>query len=641
MTCPPVRIIAALMLVCICAGMARASHIVGGEVTYKFVSSSAAGNHYVFTLTIYEDCLNGSADAIAKDNPAYYAIYNGHNVLIVGDSVDYDSSVTVPANFSLQCVTNPPSLCLIKKTFTIGATLAPDTSGYIFVYQRCCRNDALANIESPGNAGSTYFCNIPPSNVVAHNNSAIFRNYPPQIICSNFPLTYDNSATDADGDSLSYELCTAYDSPDDRLTNSIPQPPPYDLSNYVHPPYSYSNPLTGDPPLVIDPVTGVITCTPLWLGRYLVAVCCKEWRNGVLINTIHREFQFVVTTCSRTVVANMPWFTNDPSVYIINCKSNTVNFQNTSIGGTEWHWNFGVPGVLADTSVDFEPAFTYPDTGTYEVKLVVNAGTPCSDSIQKAVKIYPTFFTAFVDSGRLCPGDTIYFLDRSHGTVSEVSAWHWDFGDGDTTGIQAAIHSYAHSGVYNVMLISSNLKDCTDTAISQVAVQGFKPLAGNDTIIVKGQSIQFHATGGTTYLWAPFDNLNANNIADPIGYFPDTGTFNYTVKVTSQFGCDGYDTISVQVVGHTAFYVPNAFSPNGDGLNDIFRPVAIGYKSLKFFRVFDRWGEEVYYGNTLEQGWDGTYNRKPAEIGTYYWQIGYTDIYGKDGTMKGDVSLVR
>ena len=109
----------------------------------------------------------------------------------------------------------------------------------------------------------------------------------------------------------------------------------------------------------------------------------------------------------------------------------------------------------------------------------------------------------------------------------------------------------------------------------------------------------------------------------------------------SDYGCSGEDTIKVTVVGQAEFIVPNAFTPNGDGRNDYFRPLAVGYRSLNYFRVFNRWGERVYSTNSLEVGWDGTYNNKQAEIGSYYWVISYVDRFGKEGLMKGDVTLIR
>lgn len=632
------------LLLSLCFSGAMASHIVGGEFTYSFLGDTSVSgtvyHKYQLTLSIYEDCLNGQPEAIAQDNPAFFGIYDGVGTRVLVDTgVFFSSSIAVPVNFSNSCVSNIPNTCLLKKTFTRSYLLRPNATGYTVSYQRCCRNSSIMNIIDPGDQGCTYFCTIPASPRV--NNSAVFNNYPPQIICLNNPLFYDNSAHDPDaGDSLSYEFCQAYIGASDAVIKPIPLAPPYDTVEFF-PPFTYQNPMTGFPPIEINAKTGLITGTPNRLGRFLVTVCCNEWRGGVLINTVKREFQFVVTDCSKVVVADIPQFSTDVNTYIVNCTDYTVDFVNNSKGGFSYQWDFGVLGAINDTSTAITPRFIYPDTGTFTVKLVVNPGSTCPDSIERLVKIYPKFYADFNDSGRQCPGQAVFFTDKSTTTIKPVSYWKWYFGDGDSSLEQNPQHIYKLGGTYNVILISQNAKACIDTSVSQVLVQNFKPYAGDDTIIVKGESILFDAKGGVTYTWSPPDRLNHTDIHDPTGYFADTGLFTYYVHVESLYGCSGDDTIQVRVADHAAFFVPTGFTPNGDGLNDIFRPITIGYRSLRYLRVFDRWGEEVYFGKSLEAGWNGNYKGKKAEMGVYFWELSYIDRFGKEGFMKGDVTLVR
>ena len=638
------KILAFLLLLCNLP--ATASHIVGGEVTYTFAGAVAGGNRYIISLVIYEDCQNGQPDAIGMDNPAFLAVYDTsldikYNVIAFDTAIYYSSRITVPVNFTNACVTNIPPVCLYKTTFNKAFILPANSAGYYVSYQRCCRNAQVMNIKSPGDKGATYYCKIPSTTLVANNNSAVFKQYPPQIICRNNPLYYDNSATDADGDSLSYEFCTASTGANATDIKPFPAAPPYPDVDYITPPYSDLHPLTAYPILQIDPVSGIITGTPNRTGRFLVTVCCHEWRNGVMINTLKREFQFVVTDCSKVVVACIPQYSTDINTYIVECTNFRVQFINCSSGGFAYHWDFGVPGISNDTSNEFQPAYIYPDTGIFTVKLVVNPGSTCPDSISRFVKIFPTFSTDFSDSGKSCPGSPISFIDKSETTIKPIVGWNWSFGDGTYSTLQNPVHSYSFGGTYNVMLISQNIKNCIDTSVKQVLIDNFKPFAGHDTIIVKGESVQFNATGGNQYLWSPPDYLNNINISNPLGFYPDTGMFNYIVNVISAYGCSGNDTIMVWVVNQAAFFVPTAFSPNGDGKNDIFRPVAVGYRSVKYFRVYNRWGEEVYFGNNITEGWNGIYNHKQAELGTYFWQISFTDRFGKDGYMKGDVTLVR
>ncbi|PZF74179.1 PKD domain-containing protein [Taibaiella soli] len=637
------RYLFAILVIMLVAGgfsPARATHIVGGELTYRCLGN----NQYQITINIYQDCISGDPTAIAQDDPAYICIFDGINpTRILFDSIRSAAKQLVPPNFKNECVKNPPPTCLNKVTFTKTYTLAENVNGYRVIYQRCCRNGSIVNIVNPGAVGATYSCVIPPSRDAICNNSAVFKNYPPQIICINNPLVYDHSATDADGDSLSYEFCEAYTGGSPNDAKPVPElPAPGDSVQYAAF-YNSRRPMTGNPPIQINPTTGLITGTPNIQGRYVVTVCCHEWRNGVMINTVKREFQFVVTNCSKAVVANIPQYSSDFNTYIVECTSDHVHFVNQSTGGFTYFWDFGVAGAAGDTSNSFEPDFVYPDTGTYYVKLVVNRGTTCPDSITRAVKIYPTYKADFTFSGLLCPNTPVQFTDQSVATYKPIISWNWDFGDTSGTSTeQNPVYTYPKGGTYNVKLVSQSRRGCTDTAIKQITIEDFKPYAGGgDTIIVRGESINFNASGGVQYTWTPSTYLNNPLIGNPVGYYPDTGRITYAVHIVSENGCQGNDTLSVWVVGQSSIYVPSAFTPNGDGLNDMLIPIGIGYRNVNFFRIYNRWGQEVYYGTKFKIGWDGTYNGRPAELGVYYWVLSLTDRFGKEEIYKGDVTLIR
>jgi gliding motility-associated-like protein len=630
-----------LLLIFLAASFAaKATHIVGGEVTYKWIT----GNTYRIRLDIYQDCLNGEPDALRQDNPAYIAIFTGNGTRVITDSIPASSILTVPANFSNDCINNPPRLCLNRETFINNYNLPPNSNGYYVVYQRCCRN-TIVNINDAQSIGATNYAFIPPrSGGESGNSSAVFKNYPPQIICINNPLVYDHSATDADGDSLTYEFCTAYEGGNPNDAKPVPQ-----SINFVPVPYSFGysaiNPMNGMPALQIDRKTGLITGTPTMQGRFVVTVCCHEWRKGIMISTVTREFQFVVTNCSKAVVANIPQFSDEFNTYIVQCKGKTVQFVNNSTGANSnpdaYSWDFGVPYLTSDTSHLKDPSYTYPDTGVYRVKLVINRGSTCMDSISRLVKVYPEFHAGFDVQGLHCPKEPIQFINTSASTYQPIVSYLWSFGDSSTSTIESPTHSYSAGGKYFVTLASRNVKGCVDTALHEVDVEQFVPFAGNDTIIVKGEYIFFHASGGSVYTWTPSTYLNNPDIRNPIGYYPDTMRINYVVHIASESGCEGYDTVNVWVVNQSALFVPSAFSPNGDGRNDILRPIGIGYGNVNYFRVFNRWGQQVFYGTKFNDGWDGSYQGARADIGTYYWELSVTDRFGQEQKLKGDAALIR
>jgi len=624
---------------------ALATHIVGGEVSYVYLG----GNSYRIRIDIYQDCISGDPKAIEQDDPAIISIFNGLGNRYLSDSIRSSSNLRVPDNFSNDCVNNKPKTCLNKVSFIKTYNLPLSPGGYKVVYQRCCRNGSILNIIDPGAVGASYYAIIPPPTVTSEgtkfNNSAVFKNYPPQIICINNPLFYDHSATDVDGDSLSYEFCTAYTG--GSATNAKPTP----ISTSFQPvaylqPYRPDMPMRGNPPLQIDAKTGLITGTPNQLGRYVVTVCCHEWRNGIKINTVTREFQFVVTNCSKAVVANIPQYSEEFNTYIVQCKGYTVRFTNLSTGansnsGEAYTWDFGVAAIASDSSHLKEPEYTYPDTGTYEVKLIVNRGSTCTDSITRLVKIYPDFKADFETSGFPCPNSPIQFINTTVSTYKPITSYSWDFGDGQFSGVESPQHAYENGGIYSVILRSKNIKGCADTVVKDVDIEKFRPFAGNDTIIVKGESIIFNATGGSVYTWMPPSYLNNPQIPNPIGYYPDTTRISYIVHIASESGCEGDDTINVWVVAQSAIFVPSAFSPNGDGKNDVLRPIGIGFRNINYFRVFNRWGQPVFYGTRFNEGWDGSYQGHTADIGTYYWVLSITDRFGNAQMLKGDSALIR
>ena len=159
-------------------------------------------------------------------------------------------------------------------------------------YQRCCRLSSLTNIISPDRTGITLYATIPDS-VYIENSSPVFNNLPFTLLCENVPFTFDNSATDADVDSLVYSLCT----PLNGGSMSVPAPdppsnPPYDSISWL-PPYSLSN-LMGGSPFTINQQTGLLSGTPNSAGVFNYGVCVSEYRNGIYLGNTMRDFQVTV-----------------------------------------------------------------------------------------------------------------------------------------------------------------------------------------------------------------------------------------------------------------------------------------------------------------------------------------------------------
>lgn len=183
---------------------------------------------------------------------------------------------------------------------------------------------------------------------------------------------------------------------------------------------------------------------------------------------------------------------------------------------------------------------------------------------------------------------------------------------------------------------------CNFSVTDEVRVRVQPPVpafAGNDTTAVRGVPHQMFATGGDEYLWTPAGPLSNASAQNPLATLNTDQKF--VVRVTDFAGCIGYDTVFIKVYAGPAYYIPNAFTPNGDGLNDVFRPIPAGIARTQYFRIFNRFGEVIFETNQFMKGWDGTYKGKKQPIGAYVWVIKGIDRNGQKVEMKGTVMLVQ
>jgi gliding motility-associated-like protein len=515
----------AISCVIISVSALHATHIVGGEFNYRYLGA----NQYEIRLTVYRDCYNGIPPF---DNPASVGIYDAiSNVLITELFLNFTGSDTIPPTVNSPCFIPPTNICYERTTYIDTVILPPSSGGYILSYQRCCRNITILNITSPDATGATFTARIPGTSTFSLNSNPRFVNWPPPFICSGIPFTFDHSAIDLDGDSIVYELCAPFNGGDQ--TNPVPSPPsppPYADVNWSSP-YSAAFMLDGTPTLSIDPVTGILTCTPTLVGQFVVGVCAKEFRNGLFQSITKRDFQLNVVPCPTLVVAAI----QQP---IINCKTFDVTFLNYSLNAGSYLWDFGLPGNL-DVSTSNTPTFTYPDTGTYTVTLIAysSINPACADTTTGTVTVLPEF-TSFASFTRDTCTNNYTFKDSSNTVSGIITTRTWFFGDGSTSTLANPTHLYTNPGSYTVTLIANSNRGCTDTVNFNIivpqllTVNSFTPFQPNCFGDCNG-SLTVNVTGGNLpfqFLWS--DNLNQTTlIADSL-----CGG-NYSVTITDSRGC--------------------------------------------------------------------------------------------------------
>ena len=877
-----------IFLLSLCCLVSFADHLKGGWIYYEYLGVGAAPNTSKYKITVkqYMRC-NASGGQLDPD--VFLGIFDGgSNQLIQTETIPL-AGTEFEDKKDFNCITNAPSVCYRVDQYVETIDLPDNTGGYILSVQRCCRITGIINVSNSSQVGLTYTNTIPGiinGKSYRNNSSPVFSQKDTAIVCHNASFTFNFSATDLDGDSLSYSFIDGLTGGNSvgngpRPNPPILPPPPYFPGAVVAYNVGYSGISPMGPGVVINAKTGIISgVAPATVGTYVIAVNVNEFRGGVLIGTTRKEIHIdvgncdvigadpVCSSCNSVVTSSISYFTS--------CNSFTTTFANVNNSPliNSYYWDFGVKSQTNDTSTLATPTFTYPDTGTYVLTLILNRGQPCYDSTTRFIKIYPGFVPDFSFSG-VCKNTQIQFTDKTTTTYGLVNSWSWNFGDqstvADTSHVKNPRYSYSTAGSYPVSLLVTSDKGCVDTVSKVIDIkdqpsltvtndtlicsidtlqlnsvgtgtvlwtpnyninnqnnpsplvspdvptkyyvtltdpsgciakdsvfvdvkmfvtidagrdtgicagdaiqlnpisdalhykwspssplnndtakypiatpavtttfyvignigkcqsndsvkirvapypgaQGIpdtticfgnsiqfnesggsmyswspafflnnpnipNPIANpdrsiryivtitdtlgcpkpafdtivvivqkvfadagpRDTTIVVNQPLQLNATGGQFYLWNPSTGLNNNAIANPVAILNDNMQYVLTVSTTG--GCFATDTISVIVYKVPAgLYIPNAFTPNGDGLNDVFKPIALGIKQINYFKIFNRWGQLIFSTTQQNYGWDGTFKGHPQDAAVYVWIIEGVDYQDKKITQKGAVTLVR
>lgn len=315
------------------------------------------------------------------------------------------------------------------------------------------------------------------------------------------------------------------------------------------------------------------------------------------------------------------------------CLGSTANFTNTSTTTntsiTNYNWSFG-DGNSSNTQ---NTTHVYSAAGNYFVQLIITMNGGCTDTVTQQITIIPNISADFVSqpATEACIGQTIAFNDNSN---QYPIGWNWTFGDGGTAVFQNPYHVYNTSGVFTVQLTATDSLCGISTISHTITVFDFpNPYIGPDTSICIDELLEFHANAiGQSYTW------NTGAVTEAITVAPQTPQW-YIVYVDNH-GCVGVDSVYVDF--NCDLFMPNAFSPNGNTTNDIFRPR--GEKIVQFrLMIFNRWGQVIYnqLNTSVQQGWDGTFNGIPQEVGVYVYYIDAQFIKGHHIEMQGNVSLIR
>jgi gliding motility-associated-like protein len=319
-----------------------------------------------------------------------------------------------------------------------------------------------------------------------------------------------------------------------------------------------------------------------------------------------------------------------------------VSVNNLSQGANAYQWNFG----NGFTSALNAPSTTFDTIGNYPVTLIASNQFGCADTSVQMVNIWPRPVANFTPSTNDGCEDLLVQFDNT--SSQDANAYLWNFGDGTTVQTFEPNHTYINPGQYNVSLIVMNAFGCFDTLLVTNSISVYSvPFAGfgvSPAIISNEDPSISLINTASGYQYGTYDF--GNGILQSIyteDYFygvVDSGLYVITQIVYSSAGCSDTAYNYIQINLSPTLYIPNAFTPDADGENDLWFPQGVGIKSAQI-SIFNRWGEQVFYTNDFYQGWDGTYFGKMCPDGVYSWKIEARDINAELIIKSGHLVLMR
>lgn len=532
-----------------------ASHITGGEMYYESLGNAGPGlTRYRITLILFRDenCFNcadmpGSV-GIGIFNNDDGSLLNGYRQITIS-RIEMMEAVNVS-----PCITNPPNLRYGVGFYVFEVDLVENNRGYTATYQTCCRISGMQNVIDM--EGATYSTTIPGRLTMPlsgiDNSPRFSRSI--SVVCFEKYFELDFSATDADGDSLVYTICSALDGGNAADASfATPSGPPYTQVSYTGG-FVGTSPL--GPQVNINPRTGIISGVAPNAGRYIIAVCVDSYRNGRFIGTHYKDFILTIAPCDLADASLEPDY--------FSCDGFTVTFSNQTVSplNETFFWDFGVTSQLNDTSILETPTFTYPDTGIYRLTLIINKGLQCSDTAFANVHVFPGYFPDFTENSPICRGVPVQFNDITRANYGNVNFWRWDFGvnnlSNDTSRLKSPTWIYNEVGTYTTTLIVASDKGCRDTIFRQVSIVD-RPtfFIEGDTLICSIDTIQLTSTFSNpgTVTWTP--NYNISDVNSPNPFVSPDVTTTYIANYIDNSGCAAADTITIRVVDNVTMILPS------------------------------------------------------------------------------------
>ncbi len=609
----------------------RASHIVGGEFNLAW---KGRGPNYLLTLNMYYDEINADKTVNLIGQAITAVIYEkGTNAFVREVYMTLDSKDNFIDYSNRYCARGDLVTRILhyKADVSLPGGEYSNPQGYYVVYDLCCRNKIISNIKDPDNTGMIFYMEFSSKERVPRNSAPKFRQIEGEYFCADIEHAYDFSAVDPDGDSLVYSLTFPIKG-NTSGTNPTPRPGPYSSVVWA-PGYSEANMLPGNPGLSIGRSTGILQVKPLPStinNVYVIGVKVDEYRDGVKIGTVHREFQFKVVRCDinyeplvRFREPEGPYYAPDDTIVVEFAETRCVQLEVSDPSSNEEMETIRLSTLGSLPSNVFTVS---PRTVTLSSGAPLVAGEVCLINCQTIpLERDSVFDLKVVASDDGCPvplRDTATIKVLLKGRFNNPPVVDL----ADRRSYQMIVGDTIDLMVYGRDKDADDMLTLTMESNNDALLNGFsfETVVGRDSVVGIASGV------------ARCEHLNE----------PHTLLFKITDESCSP---SKWDTVTVEITVRdkpteiTGFTPVNLITPNGDGKNDYFYLKDLPEGNCSYFftkiEIFNRWGGKVFVSDDPAFQWDAKNN--PS--GMYYYRVNLNkdDIYGWINVVKDRASKLE
>jgi gliding motility-associated-like protein len=608
------------------AGAGFDSYLWSTGATTQTISATVANNPITVTVENEFQCFTESAAFTVTENPVFNTTSNesiceGQSILIHGVSqttsgvysqtftslngCDSTSNVTLTVYpLPTATITDPATVCLNSVSPLITFTGSNGTAPYTFTYR--INNNPVQTITSAANS-STATLSAPTNTVGATTYTLV-------SVMDSSPMTCEQTIND-DVTITVLQLPTASASGGTDVCINGDEPVITFTGNDGQAPYTFTYSINSGASQTISSTgnTATISVPTNTVGSFVYTLIDVTQSGTPACSQTQTESQIVVVHDIPNINAGNDISTCEGQTVILTASSNPPDQTIT------YNWDNGVTN---------EVPFLVTNTTTYTVTGVDQFG--CENQDDLVITLIPTPTVDFTGTNLIgCSPLTSSFTNTSTGNLTNCV---WTFSNGSSmTGCGTVSSTFVNPGCYDVTLTVSTPEGCSNTATQQNVVcvepdpiADFVVLNPNMTILNTTAQFGNQSSGASSYIWSFGDFSPASTEESPSHIYPDEpGTYNVTLTAYSEAGCVDQISQIVIINDELIFYVPNAFTPDGDVFNEVFFPVfTSGFDPMTYtLLIFDRWGEIIFESHDTRYGWPGTYAGKIVQDGVYVWKI--------------------